>query len=1343
MIALSAVEQATPVAPESPYKGLVPFEDSELDALLFFGREQEREVIAANLLASRLTVLYGPSGVGKSSLLRAGVTHQLRREAERNLAEQGHPEIAVAAFANWSEEPVAAVRRAAERALGDLFGTAALDPPDAGDELADVFETWTSALGCELLLVLDQAEEYFLYHEREAGRQSFAEQLPELVTRPGLRVRVLLAVREDSLAKLDFFKGRIPNLFANYLRLDHLDRAAGRRAILGPVERYNELASPDAFVTIEPALVDAVLGQVETGKVVHGRRGRGAVRRQGRALSRVEAPYLQLVMQRLWEVERAEGSTTLRLATLERLGGASRITEEHLERALGSLTPVGRDVAALMFHHLVTPSGTKIAHRTADLAEYAHVPAGEVQDVVRALAGERILRPVDGRGNGEAAHEIFHDVLADAVVAWRTRHDTEREVARERERARRRSRRFAAIVAVALAGLAAMTVVAFYALAQRTEAREQAAAARAAQREALDQAAVARAEKRRADRKTVAAQRSERRARRSAREARVARRQAIVDRRIAEHERRESDELAAREQDARREADESTRDARAAEAESERERRRAVRLAALERRQRGKAVRLAALERRQRRKAVTLAALERRQRSLAEVGELVAQSDAALDVDPERSLSLALRAAARERSHRVEDALRNALVAIRLLAELRGGGAPLSSASFSSDGSQVVTAAGLEVRLYRGRSPRLVGVLPHPAVVNKAVFGPDGRVVLTAGGDGRARVWSVETRTVLHTLPHPQQVTDAAITADRRLAVTASADGNARVWEIATGLLLHTLPHVRPMRSLALSPDGRHVVTVSTGDPVGRVFSLSSGGLVAELRQEGELTDAAFGPAGDVVATTGRRNAYLWNVGAWSRRHLLTGHTAALTDVAFSGDGRRVLTTSVDSSARLYDVATGNAVTVATGHHQQRLNAGAVSPDGNAMVTASNDGTARLARPIGIRPVVLAGHRDRVTAVVFSPDGGRILTASDDGSARMWAAVGDPDSRLLGRHEGAVVSARFNARGDRVVSAGADGTARVWRSDGRVVATMRHRGRVTFASFTANGRVLTASADGTAVLWSVARNAPLWTVSHGEPILAAAVSRSGGFVTAGASGTARLWSSTGSRVATLRHEGPVRAVVFSGDGRFVATGGVDGVARIWRSSDGRPVRELQTREEVRALAFSPDGRVLVTGGVAGPATVWDVATGRSVSSLLGHGAAITSISFSRNGRQILTSSVDGDARSWTIARGRLRIFRAHVATVSEAAFSPDGRWVATAGPGAVGVFDARTGRSFFFVRGHVAPLASVSFAPDGKRILTASADGTVRLYRCEICARFGELRALAKARLARIARPRQ
>src|SRR5262249_21803810 len=155
-------------------------------------------------------------------------------------------------------------------------------------------ERCTARLNGELYVVLDQLEEYFLYQERDEGPGTVAVELPEAVRRPGLRVSFLISLREDAVARLDRFKGRIPNLFGNYLRLDHLGREAGREAILRPLERYAELVGPDEPVTIEPPLVEAVLDEVTAGRVGLGRSGRGAVE-SAQGDGRVETPYLQLV----------------------------------------------------------------------------------------------------------------------------------------------------------------------------------------------------------------------------------------------------------------------------------------------------------------------------------------------------------------------------------------------------------------------------------------------------------------------------------------------------------------------------------------------------------------------------------------------------------------------------------------------------------------------------------------------------------------------------------------------------------------------------------------------------------------------------------------------------------------------------------------------------------------------------------------------------------------------------------------------------------------------------------------------------------------------------------------
>src|SRR5206468_4065090 len=169
----------------SPYKGLDAFGDSDVDALLFFGREREREIVVANLIAARLTVLYGPTGVGKSSLLRAGVARALRELAERPV---------VVVFDHWGDDPSADLAAAVADASGEAFGDGLLDVVERAQRERDVY------------LILDQAEEFFVYHEEEARVDA---ELARLVGDP-LRVNVLLSLREDSLAKLDRFKPRIP-----------------------------------------------------------------------------------------------------------------------------------------------------------------------------------------------------------------------------------------------------------------------------------------------------------------------------------------------------------------------------------------------------------------------------------------------------------------------------------------------------------------------------------------------------------------------------------------------------------------------------------------------------------------------------------------------------------------------------------------------------------------------------------------------------------------------------------------------------------------------------------------------------------------------------------------------------------------------------------------------------------------------------------------------------------------------------------------------------------------------------------------------------------------------------
>ncbi len=420
---------------DRPYTGLMPF--SERQAPFFFGRDSETKIVAANLLASPLTVLYGPSGVGKSSLLNAGVAPHLRQLAQRNLEELGTPEFRVVLFGAWRDDPRCALGRVlGQQVSEDILG-----------RLVEQFDRVSSKLDCDLLIILDQFEEYFLYHPNEDCQSGFAREFAEAVN-GSARTSFLISIREDSLAKLDRFEDAISGILGNRLRVDHLNLDAAREAITKPIEQFNRLRSRDEPVRIEDALVAKVLRQVATGRVVRTVPDVTPGRRPGashRADERVETPYLQLVMTRLWNEEQRAGSRIMQVETLNCLGGAEKIVGTHLDAAMSGLTPSESEVAARIFNHLVTPSRTKIAHSIADLANYAGVTPDALAVLLQKLStGEnRILTPVAPSLDETTGirYQILHDILASSVLDWRARHVQGRERAEAEAKAEEQRRR--------------------------------------------------------------------------------------------------------------------------------------------------------------------------------------------------------------------------------------------------------------------------------------------------------------------------------------------------------------------------------------------------------------------------------------------------------------------------------------------------------------------------------------------------------------------------------------------------------------------------------------------------------------------------------------------------------------------------------------------------------------------------------------------------------------------------------------------------------------------------------------------------------------------------------------
>ncbi|MEY4748079.1 MAG: hypothetical protein RIQ60_293 [Pseudomonadota bacterium] len=466
-------------------------------------------------------------------------------------------------------------------------------------------------------------------------------------------------------------------------------------------------------------------------------------------------------------------------------------------------------------------------------------------------------------------------------------------------------------------------------------------------------------------------------------------------------------------------------------------------------------------------------------------------------------------------------------------------------------------------------------------------------------------------------------------------------------------------------------------------------------------------------------------------------RLVFRGHERAVMSAKFSPDGNLVLTASLDNTARLWEVASGKELRVLRGH-EAPVRSAQFSPDGATVLTASDDNTVRLWNIASGKELrALRGHEFRVGRAQFSPDGKTVLTANEDilgkdKTARLWDVVSGKELRALRGHGSSIRSSQFSPDGKLVLTASDDKTARLWDiASGKELRALRgHTDRVWSARFSYDGKlVLTASFDKTARLWDVASGKELRVLrGHDGSVRSAQFSPDGKMaLTASFDKTARLWNlASGKMLQVLRgQEGSVSGAQFSPDGNSVLTAASDNLfmnytsVHLWDVASGRELPALRGHENsVSSAQFSPDGKSVLTASLDNTARLWDMPSGKELRALRGHTDRVTSARFSPDGKSVLTSSEDTSARLWDVASGKeLRALRGHKDTVRSTQFSPDGKTVLTASVDKTArLWDVASGKELRALRGHEGSVRSAQFSPDGKSVLTASDDNTARLW---------------------------
>jgi WD40 repeat protein/DNA-binding SARP family transcriptional activator len=1155
-----------PAAAVCPYKGLARFEAS--DAEFFFGREWLVAELITHLVGTGLVGVVGPSGSGKSSLVRAGLLPALADEA-------------LPGSDRWrqllmrpGEHPMAELGRAGARSGLIASGEMATDGAKLGDDITPWREVGGSVLRTiageeRLLLVVDQFEEVFTTCRDEAERAAFLAALTEGAW-ADRSVTIVVVVRADYYGHCVADPRLAGLLAANHMPVGPMNPDELRRAIELPARR--------ARLRLEPGLADAMVGEVAD---------------QPGGL-----PLLSCALLESWQHRQGR---TLTLAAYHQAGGVHGAVARLAEWAWSGLDGDQQQTARRILLRLAGPGeGEAVVRRRVPLSEFTTGEDEHARVVLDALADQRLL--TKGEDSVEVAHEALlrewprlrgwleedvqgralHRHLIDAAREWEaagrdpgelyrgarltgaldwvhehqtdlnelerafldaSRATAEREVADARRRAEREARTSRRLRGL-LAGLAAVLVLALaaggFALALRGRAERQTLVARR-------QTQVA--ESRRLGAQVLL--------------------QSDLDRSLL---------LAA---EAMR-LDDSV-DTRSALLTSLLRSPQALRVL------RGNGNQFHSL---------TLSPDGRTLAAVDNIGAIYlwdTRTGRRLDSRDEREVvafsqdgrlrasGYMLRAFAWPGPSRkylvVRDVTRRTIASwLRLPSESD----LVVDAEFSPDGRLLAAATtdGSLIFWDVASGVRLGPVLRYhteQGVRGNLVFAPDGATLFTSVQGGKTIVWDVTHRRPLRTIPMGGMI---AVSGDAKTMALGRRDGSIILADVGTG---------RRRRMLT-----RHSTAVM--------------GLV-------------FGPGGTLASASGDRTAILWDVATGKARETLQGHAGSVTGVAISPDGRTLYTSSLDDSVIAWDLTGTRGLARELTHSAGSFVGVAFSPrDPNLLALAQHDGPVTLwdaARRVRVgKPLAVVGGW--ANAVAFSPDG-RIVAAANyaDGTVVLFdvatgARVGRPLRPRYGpiyaQHQSRDINGiAFSPDGKLLATAGNDGSMVLWDLARRapIGRPLRPGGgyTVTAVAFSRDGRTLaTGVDDGKVVLTRVPDGKLLYELTGTGgvyPTSAVAFAPDGKTLAAAdLTGKVRLLDPHAGKSrgpAWLAEDLAVISTSFSSDGSVLATSGSGGTAALWDIGSGKRIGASLTGPPSQGVAaFDAAGHTLATAFTNGTVLLWDV-----------------------------------------------------------------------------------------------------------------------------------------------------
>ncbi|MEM6251990.1 MAG: TIR domain-containing protein [Cyanobacteria bacterium P01_D01_bin.156] len=489
--------------------------------------------------------------------------------------------------------------------------------------------------------------------------------------------------------------------------------------------------------------------------------------------------------------------------------------------------------------------------------------------------------------------------------------------------------------------------------------------------------------------------------------------------------------------------------------------------------------------------------------------------------------------------------------------------------------------------------------------------------------------------------------------------------------------------------------------------------------LLESIGAAGKLKSKRFlrnDPGVNAKIATSLANALYWV----KEKNELEGHRGGIRSVKFSPDGNFLITASNDNTLKLWEK--NGRLRFTLDSHQGQVRDAAFSPDGQLIASASSDKTVKLWRQDGVVLRTLKGHNSIVYGLSFSPDSRIIATAGGDQTVKVWnTQTGDLISTLEGHLE-RVRAVEFSPDGKQIASTSSDRTIKIWHLDGTEVASFSgHTADIEALAWSPHGKwIVSASEDATIKLWSPDGQELATFEDHQAGVEDIAFSPNGQLIaSAGDDSTVRLWRPDGTLVDTLKgHETTVTSVAFSPDGHTLASGSWDQNVKLWALSSPRANVLEAHNSLVHALEFSPNNRILASVSADLSIKLWTTKGQLRTTFEKAHADSILDVSFSPDGRTLATASRDRTVKLWHLKKGiRQRTITAHRSTVHSVSFSPNGKTLATGGGDhMVKLWNHQDGTLKETFAGHNNTVYAVAWHPESSLLASASADNTIRIW---------------------------